>query len=732
MSNKYSRQYYALQDVITLPTRPPNSKILVSNITTLAIEIIKNLLIQEHGEITLHNASAITNPYPTLELVTSPLTQTMMSNYNLIIFVDYDPTVLVPKPHIITKTKGLTGQIIHNYPNTIFKDTNDLGMHAIYKSDPTSPYTQFIEQVKYYYENVDIDIANKFYYSYKCTVHPVNSIIGSIVSQDVLKFIYNVQSEIFQYQYFEAFSCLQTDSNAITIFDKEFQNKIENSTCFIVGMGSIGNLLLKNLTLMGVKNVVIADPKNISEENIGTHSLFTDDNINKSKTAIAKLAMKNNNIFDNNDYIENTPVCNKLYDKKFYESMTCVFGSVDNNISREYIDSRCVLFNTPYIDCGSEGFMGHVQVVVPNLTDSYSSTNDNVSEPSYPLCAISSFPTQIEHCIVWAQEQLDEIFCKNITLFKTYLNDPKMSLDDDKKKTLLEIFNSIPNSSEGCYLVAGKMFKKLYCDSIDELLNKFPEDHMMEDGEMFWKLPKLCPHVIILDDSNKDVVDKFISKCVKMWRRTFIIPDDIEFEQINELPTDLSKYKKIKVEIQKVEAGLIYYGSTLRAMNYGIESVNEFNSIKISEKIIPRLVSTSGIVAGLACLEFYKILLNAGNYKNSFVSKDEIISADVLPYIKNGKFGIWDSFVVQDIKTVKEFIQLFKDKYKINVTAIIYGSFMFYSDMLSKDKLKERLEMNIIDVIENQMKIKIDESITLNIYDDGDDDEDLPGVLFII
>ena len=58
------------------------------------------------------------------------------------------------------------------------------------------------------------------------------------------------------------------------------------------------------------------------------------------------------------------------------------------------------------------GAKGHVQVIVPHLTESYSSQRDPV-EGDVPYCTLKSFPQIIEHTIQWAR--YDTMNCNSQT-----------------------------------------------------------------------------------------------------------------------------------------------------------------------------------------------------------------------------------------------------------------------------------------------------------------------------
>lgn len=50
-----------------------------------------------------------------------------------------------------------------------------------------------------------------------------------------------------------------------------------------------------------------------------------------------------------------------------------------------------------------------MQVVVPSLTESYSSSQDP-PEKSIPICTLKNFPNAIEHTLQWARDEFEGLF----------------------------------------------------------------------------------------------------------------------------------------------------------------------------------------------------------------------------------------------------------------------------------------------------------------------------------
>ena len=62
------------------------------------------------------------------------------------------------------------------------------------------------------------------------------------------------------------------------------------------------------------------------------------------------------------------------------------------------MDRRCVYYRLPLLESGTLGTKGNVQVVLPFITESYSSSQDP-PEKSIPICTLKNFPNAIEHTL---------------------------------------------------------------------------------------------------------------------------------------------------------------------------------------------------------------------------------------------------------------------------------------------------------------------------------------------
>ena len=86
-----------------------------------------------------------------------------------------------------------------------------------------------------------------------------------------------------------------------------------------------------------------------------------------------------------------------------------VLNALDNVEARQYVDRRCVFYLKPLLESGTLGTKCNVQVILPNLTESYSSSQDP-PEKSIPVCTIKNFPYLIEHTIQWSRDLFEGLF----------------------------------------------------------------------------------------------------------------------------------------------------------------------------------------------------------------------------------------------------------------------------------------------------------------------------------
>jgi len=547
-------------------------------------------------------------------------------------------------------------------------------------------------------EKIELDekLLREVSYQARGDLAPMAAFFGGLAAQEVLKSISGKFHPIVQWCYFDSLESLPSSvtrseelckplgtryDGHITVFGKDFQEKIANIQEFLVGAGAIGCEMLKNWAMIGLATgpkgrISVADMDQIEKSNLNRQFLFRPKDVGKLKSECAAEAVQAMNpdlqgkIAIRPDRVG--PETEHIFNEKFWEELDGVTNALDNVDARQYVDRRCVFFRKPLIDSGTLGTKGNTQVVLPMLTESYSSSQDP-PEQSFPQCTLRSFPNKIDHTIAWAKEKFHQYFVgppETVNLYLTQSNYIEQTLKQQGNEipTLESIRDYLvtekPQNFDDCIVWARKQFESEYNNAIQQLLYNFPKDSTTNSGAPFWSGPKRAPDPLTFNasnpthmgfviaaaylhafnygiDSSKGVTEK---QCVEVMNN-MIIPeftpsssvkiqaDDNEpdpnaqpagsnFDDggtldkiVSQLPSpkSLPGFKLEPVEFEKDDDSnhhidFITAASNLRALNYAIVEADRHKTKFIAGKIIPAIATTTALVTGLVVLELYKII----------------------------------------------------------------------------------------------------------------------------
>jgi len=561
-------------------------------------------------------------------------------------------------------------------------------------------------------EGLDVEFDDKLLkeLSYQAAgdLNPMAAFFGGLTAQEVLKAVSGKFNPVKQFMYFDSLESLPTNierteelcqptgsryDGQIAVFGRKYQEKVSNMKQFLVGAGAIGCEMLKNWAMIGLGTgpegkVTVTDNDSIEKSNLNRQFLFRPKDVGQMKSDSAARAVQQMNpdlkgkIVTLKDRIG--PETEHIFNEKFWGELDGVTNALDNVEARTYVDRRCVFFHKPLLESGTLGTKGNTQVVLPRITESYSSSQDP-PEQSFPMCTLRSFPNKIEHTIAWARELFESSFVKPAETANLYLSQPgyldtTLKQGGQEKVTLETLVDYLKNERaltfEDCVQWARMLFEKQYNNAIQQLLYNFPKDAVSSTGTPFWSGPKRAPDPLKFDVNNpthfgfleaatnlhafnyninvrgkstldyKNALDAMIVPDFSPDSKVKIQADDKDpdpnaggsaFDDNAEIdnlvrqlpdPKSLAGFKLTPVEFEKDDdtnyhIDFITAASNLRAENYKIEQADRHKTKFIAGKIIPAIATTTALVTGLVILELYKIIDGKDDieqYKNGFIN----------------------------------------------------------------------------------------------------------------
>lgn len=142
------------------------------------------------------------------------------------------------------------------------------------------------------------------------------------------------------------------------------QKSLSDGSVLILGAGTTGNEIIKNLALLGVGHIVIVDRDLVEEVNLNRCVLFRSSDIGKPKASVAAQRALELNPFIRVE-AWNLDIVHEIGCLE-YGNFDCVVLTVDNLRARMWVNRYCWQLGITLINTGIDGWAGNVFVMTPS------------------------------------------------------------------------------------------------------------------------------------------------------------------------------------------------------------------------------------------------------------------------------------------------------------------------------------------------------------------------------
>eukprot|EP00768_Dysnectes_brevis_P008299 gnl/Dysnectes_brevis/742_a815_3218.p1 GENE.gnl/Dysnectes_brevis/742_a815_3218~~gnl/Dysnectes_brevis/742_a815_3218.p1 ORF type:complete len:995 (+),score=447.52 gnl/Dysnectes_brevis/742_a815_3218:51-3035(+) len=610
----------------------------------------------------------------------------------------------------------------------------------------------------------DKEVAHLFAATCAGVLAPVVYIVGGWAAQEALKAVSGKYMPIRQFYYFDCFEALPealptTEDAAprgcrydgqIAVFGAAFQEKLAAASLFMVGAGALGCELLKLFAMTGVSTqegsmLHVTDPDTIENSNLSRQFLFREGDISKLKSEVAvdRAKLMNPDIRAESMSLKVGPDTEGILNRQFWASKRVIVNALDNLTARRYVDSRCVMYGLPLLESGTLGQKANNQDIIPNVTESYSSTSDPENSDPH-ACTVHNFPNTMTHCIVYARSEFEGLFSKPASDVRSWYERDNFIAELEGETTtrlkrlagILDLVSSPPSCWHDCVVWARGQFDTFFHNKIQHLLNCFPLDSVDKDGHPFWSSSKRPPTAIVYDPSNPHHAT-FVGAAAKIYGNMFAIPEephahviaadvpalefaseakagDVEDGEVADIGIKLTWAQMVEqlpardtvtkipeaVSFEKDDPtnghiDLIAAFSNLRANNYSIPESPASEIRRIAGSIIPAMITTTALIVGHVGVELYKAVVHEEHpiehYRSVFINV-------ALPLCQQSEPGevskqkitttgetvtIWSNFDIDATSSLDiqldTVIEQVEERYQCEVEMVVYGQAILFA-----------------------------------------------------
>lgn len=142
---------------------------------------------------------------------------------------------------------------------------------------------------------------------------------------------------------------------------------LQAASFLVVGAGALGNEVTKDLVLAGARRITLVDMDRVVLSNLNRCVMFREQDGRDGRFKAEMVALRSREL---DPSVKVDPVVGRIEElpESTWREHDVVMGCLDNIAARLHANSHAYFNGVPYIDGGTDGLAGRVQVVVPPTT----------------------------------------------------------------------------------------------------------------------------------------------------------------------------------------------------------------------------------------------------------------------------------------------------------------------------------------------------------------------------
>lgn len=152
----------------------------------------------------------------------------------------------------------------------------------------------------------------------------------------------------------------------LPLIGEKKQKKLKKQTALIGGIGGIGTAAAQTLTRLGVGKLKIIDKDQVETSNLNRQILYTEKDIGKPKTKVAKQKLQEIN--SNTEIEAYQEKITQKNIKKHLKNTEAFIDGLDNMKTRYIVNKECIKQNKPYFHASCQGYEARITTIIPHQT----------------------------------------------------------------------------------------------------------------------------------------------------------------------------------------------------------------------------------------------------------------------------------------------------------------------------------------------------------------------------